>query len=216
MTEPAPFDLGDALAYLEPLLPDEWRNEDLPHLAPPGTHCAPSLDPAAVGLLDVLVRARRPARILEVGTCLGRTALILGRAAAGYGGQVVTLEVDERLAELARANVNDARLTETVEVVCADAHEWIGAATGTFGLILQDADKEAYEPMLDALVAHLEPGGLLLSDDILFPVMDLPESAQRWKAALDSYNRALRDHPALRTTWLPIGDGMALSVKVAG
>ena len=215
MTEPAPFDLSDALAYLEPLLRPEWHDESLPHPAPDGLHHQPSLDAPVVGLIEVLVHALRPARILEVGTCLGRTALILGRAAASYGGRVVTVEVDTRLAELARANMAAAQLGDTVEVICTDAPQWIGEASGTFGLILQDADKKLYEPMLAPLMALLEPGGLLLSDDVLFPLMELPESARHWKAAMGSYNQALRDHPALRTTWLPVGCGLALSVKVS-
>ena len=65
------------------------------------------------------------------------------------------------------------------------------------------------------LIDLLEPHGALVADDVLFPVMALPEGLKRWQEVLAQYNQALRDHPALQTVWLPIGDGVAVSVKLS-
>ena len=68
--------------------------------------------------------------------------------------------------------------------------------------------------MLPRLIDLLEPHGLLITDDVLFPVMELPESVKRWQQAMRIYNRTLQTSPELETVWLPIGDGVAVSVKV--
>ncbi|MBU1707560.1 hypothetical protein KKB28_06570, partial [bacterium] len=70
-----------------------------------------------------------------------------------------------------------------------------------------------YTNLLNRLVDLLEPGGGLISDDVLFPVMTLPPSAESWRIAMLEYNQKLKLHPMLRTVWLPIGDGVAISVK---
>ena len=66
---------------------------------------------------------------------------------------------------------------------------------------------------LNRLIELLEPGGLLISDDVLFPVMTLLPSAENWRIAMLEYNQRLKSHPMLRTVWLSIGDGVAISVK---
>ncbi len=168
----------------------------------------------AAALLDVLVRSRRPRRILEIGTSYGYAACVLGRAAAGYDGSVLTLEKEPRLVDAARANLAAAGLTQWVEVREGDARELVPALEGSFGLIVQDGGKDDYLPLLDTLVARLEPGGLLFTDDVLFPVMPLPPAVQHWQGAVASYNAALAADPRLHTVWLPIGDGVALSVRL--
>jgi predicted O-methyltransferase YrrM len=89
----------------------------------------------------------------------------------------------------------------------------VPALSGPFDLILQDGDKLQYEPLLHPLVELLAPQGLLVSDDVLFPIMELPRPVEHWKQAMTNYNRTLAKHPSLRTVWLPIGDGVAVSIK---
>lgn len=180
-----------------------------------GEHLPPTIGHHAAALLDVLVRARRPRRILEIGTSLGYSACVLGRAAAVHGGTVLTVEKNPRLATAARDNIASAGLRPTVEVVTGDARQIVPALDGSFDMIVQDGGKEDYLPLLDPLVNRLEAAGLLISDDAMFPVMSLPESVAHWGKAVADYNRALGNHALLHTVWLPIGDGIALSVKTA-
>jgi predicted O-methyltransferase YrrM len=180
-----------------------------------GERIQPTIGSHAAALLDVLVRARRPRRILEIGTSFGYSACVLGRAAAAYGGTVLTIEKNPCLATAAQDYFARAGLQHSVEVLTGDARQIVPTLDGFFGLILQDGGKEDYQPLLNPLVTLLETAGLLVSDDVLFPVISLPESAACWGKAVADYNRALRDHSRLRTTWLPIGDGIALSVKVS-
>jgi predicted O-methyltransferase YrrM len=208
----ASFELQKALDYIGELLPTtEPLQIGLTDLD--SAHVQPTVGPIAAVLLEVLVHSVRPRRILEIGTSYGFSACVLGRAAASYGGTLTSIELNERLAVAARENVKAANLERTVEIILTDAHKAIFEIDGPFGLILQDGDKHSYLAMLDRLTELLEPGGLLITDDVLFPAMALPQSAQGWRAAVASYNTVLKAHPLLRTVWLPIGDGVAVSVK---
>ncbi len=180
----------------------------------PAGRVQPTIGWAVAALLDVIIRSLRPKRILEIGTSFGYGACALGDAAASYGGHVISLEIDEWLANAARKNIAALGLDSTVTVETVDARDYVREPMEPLGLILQDGGKEDYLPMLERLVDLLEPGGLLVSDDALFPVMDIPPQVKHWSDAIAAYNRALMNHRRLRTAWLPIGDGIAISVKI--
>ena len=207
------YDARAALDYLASLQPPPaalaFSAEELT-----GERVQPTVGPHAAALLDVLVRALRPRRILEIGTSFGYSACVMGRAAVTYGGQVWTIERSERLAQAARDNLAAAGLAQTAKVITGDARRILAGLDDSFEMILQDGGKEDYLPLLDVLVDRLEPGGLLVSDDVLFPVMTLPASVAHWAQAMADYNRALTVHPRLRSVWLPIGDGIAISVRL--
>ena len=213
MPDPIAFNMATALDYVESLqtVPDPLA------VADPGDETLriqPTIGLIAGGLLDLLVRGGRITRVLEIGTSLGYAACILGNAVRSQGGIVRSIEIDDRIARIARENVRAAGLADTVRIEIADAMTAIRVIEGPFGLILQDGNKDDYLPMLDHLVDLLEPGGYLVSDDVLFPVMDLPASAAGWKRSIAGYNLALKLREDLRTVWLPIGDGVAVSVKL--
>ena len=199
------------MAYIHALSPEppQLRIDNVP-----GERLQPTIGAEAASLLQVLIAAHRPKLVLEIGTSLGYSAIAIGRAAASYGGHVISVESNARLADAARQNVAAESLEATVRIETADASQFIRNVKGPLGLILQDGGKEQYVPMLDGLVELLEPNGLLVSDDVLFPVMQLPPQVKHWADAMDAYNHALKNHRRLRTIWLPIGDGVAISVKV--
>lgn len=214
MPEPSSYDWHSAQEYLESLLPEEVRRLEAERTPEPAQPLQPTIGPSAAQLVDVLILAHRPGRVLEIGTSVGYSAIAMGRALVRTGGRLVTIEIDPRLAEAARQNIAEAGLAGTVEVIIDDANQVIAGLDGPFGLILQDGNKDDYLQMLPRLIELLEPHGLLVTDDLLFPVMDLPESAKRWQYAMSLYNEALQHRPDLQTVWLPIGDGVAVSVKV--
>ena len=214
MTGRPAYDWHNAQEYIEGLLPEEIRElqadggvgADLPQ--------QPTIGPDVAQLVGVLILAGRPKRVLEIGTSAGYSALAMGRGLRQVGGTLVTIEIDPRLAEAAGENIRQAGLDNVIEIVIDDANRVIGELTGPFGLILQDGGKDDYLQMLPRLVELLEPHGMLVTDDVLFPVMDLPDEVKRYKYALSLYNEALQNRDDLQTVWLPIGDGVAVSVKV--
>jgi predicted O-methyltransferase YrrM len=91
--------------------------------------------------------------------------------------------------------------------------------SGPFDLIFQDGDKQMYGPMLDRLVELLRPGGLLVTDNVLWdgdvvpgygpPRHSNPDDAR----AIAAYNELIHSHPSLVTSIVPLRDGVAISVK---
>ncbi|RPH94812.1 methyltransferase domain-containing protein [candidate division KSB1 bacterium] len=179
-----------------------------------GEKIQPTIGPHAAKLLQVLIAATRPQRILEIGTSYGYAAIAMGESAKTYGGHITTVELNSRLADAARENIRLLGLENTIEVITANVHSILDQLIGPYGLILQDGHKLEYLPLLNPLVDKLQKSGLLITDDILFPVMDIPASARAWQEAVAEYNCVLAARTDLQTMWMPIGDGVAVSVKL--
>lgn len=213
MSEQPSFDWHNAQEYLEGLLPEDLRRLRVEARPGPDLPSQPTIGPSVAQLVDVLILATRPKRVLEIGTSAGYSAIAMGRALKQVGGRLTTIEIEPRLARAAEDNIRKAGLTNVVEVIIDDANESIVAMDERFGLILQDGSKDDYLRMLPRLLELLEPHGVLVTDDVLFPVMELPEEVKAYGYALTLYNGALQENPELQTIWLPIGDGAAVSVK---
>jgi len=214
MPERSSFDWHNAHEYLEQLLPDEIRDLNVGGRSAAELAIQPTIGPSVAQLVDVLIIATRPKRVLEIGTSTGYSAIAMAKALTLVGGHLTTIEIDPRLARAAENNIREAGLSQLVDVIAADANDVIAQTDERFGLILQDGSKDDYLRMLVPLVRLLEPHGLLVTDDVLFPVMDLPDEIKSYRYALSLYNGALQEHPELQTIWLPIGDGAAVSVKM--
>ena len=134
-------------------------------------------------------------------------------------GMFITMEVDESRAKIARDNFARAGLTDRVSVVVGEAQRMLHKVAGPFDVIFQDGDKKQYGPMLDALVGLLRPGGLLITDNVLWNGEIVPGfSAERHRdpsdgIAIARYNEVINNHPSLVTSIVPLRDGVAISVK---
>ncbi len=101
-----------------------------------------------------------------------------------------------------------------------DATKFLHKVSGPFDLIFQDSDKQLYEPMLDRLVALLRPGGVLLTDNVLWSGEVIPGYVASPKhdvadtEAIAAYNRRLAADTRLFTTFAQVGDGVSMSVKL--
>jgi predicted O-methyltransferase YrrM len=179
----------------------------------------PIVHAATGALLHALARAMRSRRILEIGTAIGYSMLWLATALPA-DGMILTMERDEARAARAREHAAAAALADRVTVMTGDASRYLHKVAGPFDLVFQDGDKTSYGPMLNRLVALLRPGGALVTDNVLWqgevvpglvvpPVRDAADTA-----AIAEYNRRLASDSRLFTTFLPVGDGVAVSVKI--
>jgi predicted O-methyltransferase YrrM len=181
----------------------------------------PLVQPASARLLRSLVLATGARRVLEVGTCIGYSAIWMAQALPA-DGMLVTLEADADRAAVARRNIERAGLADRVSVIVGDASRYLHKIAGPFDLVFQDSDKRRYESMLDRLVALLRVGGVLATDNVLWNgevvegYVSPPQRDQADTVALRQYNARLASDPRLLTTFLPVGDGVALSVKLYG
>ena len=178
----------------------------------------PIVDAEVGGLLRVLATAIGAARILEIGTAIGYSGIWLAGALPPTG-MLLTMEVDPGRAKFARDNFARSGLAERATVIVGDAQRMLAKVAGPFDLIFQDGDKQQYTPLLDRLVDLLRPGGLLVTDNVLWDGEVVPgfNKARSRNAAdtqaIASYNERLSRHPAVMTVIVPLRDGVAISVK---
>jgi predicted O-methyltransferase YrrM len=204
-------------AYLSQL--NRQRDAVLDAIAAEGTARGLPLIDAEVGaLLRVLAAAAGATRMLEIGTAIGYSSIWLA-GALPPGGTLITMEMNADRAREARGNIAHAGLTDRVMVMVGDARLMLAKVAGPFDLIFQDGDKQLYSPMLDRLVDLLRPGGLLITDNVLWDGEVVPgfvpsptRRAEDTRAIAD-YNERINGHAQLRTSTVPLRDGVAIAVK---
>ena len=178
----------------------------------------PLVDAEVGALLRVLALAVRARRILEIGTAIGYSGIWLA-GALPPDGMLMTMEMDPERVRTARVNFERAGLADRVSVIAGDAQRMIAKVAGPFDLIFQDGAKELYVPLLERAVELLRPGGLLVTDNVLWDGEVVPgfvPAPQRDAAdtrAIAEYNERLNAHPQLVTATVPLRDGVAISVK---
>ncbi|MEJ6008338.1 O-methyltransferase [Novosphingobium aquae] len=156
-------------------------------------------------LLHALIIARRPRRVLELGTSYGYSTLFLADAAKAVGAEVVTMELADYKQAHARAELADAGLADVVEFHCGDALQLLAADPGPWDFVLLDIWKELYLPCLEAVYPKLSEEGVIASDNIIDPAM--------WREDVRRFRAALHAKPNLQSVLLPVGSGIELSVK---
>lgn len=156
-------------------------------------------------LLHTLVRAHRPRRILELGTSYGYSTLFLADAAKAVGAEVVTMELAQYKQDHARAELAEAELADVVDFRCGDALELLAADPGPWDFVLLDIWKELYLPCFAAFYPKLSEAGMICADNIIEPAMSRED--------MRAYRAAVAARADLRSTLLPVGSGIELSVK---
>lgn len=161
--------------------------------------------PEAGRFLHALILARRPRRILELGTSYGYSTLFLADAAKSVGAQLVTMELADYKQAHARMQISAAGLADVVDFRCGDARELLAADPGPWDFVLLDIWKELYLPCFDGFYPHLSEEGIICADNMIEPAMARPE--------VRLYREAVRGKADLQTALLPIGSGIELTTK---
>ena len=155
--------------------------------------------------LHALILARRPARILELGTSYGYSTLYLADAARTVGARLVTMELADYKQAHAREQLAEAGLAGVVDFRLGDAVAMLAADPGPWDFVLLDIWKELYLPCFDAFYPKLSEEAVIASDNMIEPAMARPE--------VRLYREAVRAKADMQTTLLPIGSGIEISVK---
>lgn len=162
-------------------------------------------------LLGLLIRSNSAKRVLEFGTCLGYSTVWIAQALKETGGRLISVEYREDLYEITKRNIELAGLSDVVELILGDASEVINTVKGPFDVILQDSDKSLYSPMLEKCIRLTRKNGLIIADDVLFKPMGIPE---KFSEPVHEYLKKVSSDKRLYNTILPIGDGLAISIKL--
>ena len=178
----------------------------------------PIIRPRTKGLLRFMIEMASPMKILEVGTAVGYSALVMDYYAP-EGCHITTIEKMEERIEKARENFEKYGASERITLLEGDAGDILPSLTGPFDLIFMDAAKGQYIHFLPQVRRLLKKGGLLISDNILQEeeVLESRFAVTRRNRTIHKrmreYLRAITSDPDYRTLVLELGDGTAVSLK---
>lgn len=175
----------------------------------------PILQDASLQFIETLLEIRKPESILEVGTAVGYSALQFSKHLKD-GGRIVTMELNEATANIARENICDLGMEDVIEVVNTDAYEYMKTLTGPFDVVFIDAAKGQYMKYLEEALRLTCPGSLIIADNVLLRGMvmsDYNEHKHRTAVTrLREYINAVTTNPNLVSCVMDVGDGVAVSV----
>jgi caffeoyl-CoA O-methyltransferase len=169
-------------------------------------------------MLQFLMKASHARRVIEVGTLAGYSGVWIGRALP-EDGRLITLEIDEDHAAVARETFARAGLSDRVEVRVGDALSSLAglSADGPFDAIFIDAAKTEYPAYLSWAVDHIRVGGLIVAHNAFrrgAVVAPAGQHDDQVRGTL-AYNRRLSEDPRLLGSIIPLGDGLAVAVRLA-
>ena len=168
--------------------------------------------------LKVLLMIKRPMRILEVGAAVGFSSILMSEYMP-EGGHITTIENYDKRIPIARANFKRAGKEEQIDLIEGDALEVMRGLESPYDLIFVDAAKGQYIHYLPEVMRLLGTDGVLVSDNVLQEgdIIESRFAVERRNRTIHSrmreYLYELKHHDQLQTSIIPLGDGVALSVK---
>ena len=168
--------------------------------------------------LKTLIMMNKPRQILEVGTAIGFSALLMSEYMPA-DAHITTIEKYEKRIPIARENFKKYGKEEQIKLIEGDAAQVLAQLSGEYDLIFMDAAKGQYIHFLPDILRLLKPGGVLLSDNVLQDgdVIESRYAVTRRNRTIHGrmreYLYELKNHPQLQTSIIPLGDGITLSVK---
>jgi predicted O-methyltransferase YrrM len=164
-------------------------------------------------LLSLLSSLLKPKRILEIGTYTGYSALCLAEGLPN-DGKLITIDVNEELQTRVQGYFNDSSYKGQIEYRIGDAMELIPTLPEMWDLVFIDADKKNYLNYYDLVIERMNPGGIILADNILWSGKVIDEAAQdRETVLLRQYNERIQADERVENILLPIRDGIMVARK---
>ena len=164
-------------------------------------------------ILSLLSSLLKPKRILEIGTYTGYSALCLAEGLPA-DGTLITIDVNEELQARVQGYFNDSSYKNHIEYYIGDAMELIPTLSDMWDLVFIDADKKNYLNYYDLVIERMNPGGIILADNILWSgkVID-PAATDRETEMLRRYNEVIHADERVENILLPIRDGIMVARK---
>ena len=154
--------------------------------------------------LFAFVAPQADCEVLELGGSRGYSTLWLAAGVRYLGGRVLSLEADPAKVEAWRANVEEAGLDDVAELLPGDAFETLPQIADVFDLVFLDAEKEQYEALFELARPKLEPGAVVIADNVL-----------SHEDVLGAYSRARQADPALESVTVPLDRGLEISAVLS-
>jgi caffeoyl-CoA O-methyltransferase len=151
--------------------------------------------------LFAFVAPQTDCEVLEIGGSRGYSSIWLAAGVRYLGGRLLSLESDPAKAEAWRATIEEAGLGEWADLIEGDAFETLPRIDDVFDVVFLDAEKEQYEQLYAKAREKLEPGAVVIADNVL-----------SHKETLGAYSQARQADPTLESVTLPLDRGLELSV----
>ncbi|MBC3757328.1 O-methyltransferase [Hyunsoonleella sp. SJ7] len=167
-------------------------------------------------VLSMISKLVSPKNILEIGTYTGYSALCLTEGMQA-DGELHTIDIDEELYDFQRKYFDKSAYGNQIIQHLGNALEIVPELELTFDLVFIDADKENYSNYFEIIIDKLNPGGIILSDNVLWSgkVLDTTFKKEDTSTpALIAYNKLLKEDKRVETVVLPIRDGLTISRKL--
>jgi predicted O-methyltransferase YrrM len=171
----------------------------------------PIADPEVAQLMRVLLGVKRPKRVLEVGTNIGYSVIVMGRE-LDADAMLETIEIDPGTLNVARGFVKEAELRCSVVFHRGAALEVIAGLEGVFDFVFIDCVKTEYEQYLDGILPRMKSGGVIVCDNLLWKGQVASGVRDASTDALRAFNQRIATDERLLTTILPVGDGTGISI----
>ncbi|MBO5454027.1 MAG: O-methyltransferase [Clostridia bacterium] len=175
----------------------------------------PVIYPEVRSMLDVLCKIHRPARILEIGTAIGYSALVMNNALNG-DVSITTVERDPVMSTKALENFRKAK-ADNIRLIEDDGVVVLDSLSSKFDMIFIDAAKGYYNEFFDRCINLINDNGLIICDNVLYKGMTATDellTRHRQKTIVVRMREFLEmicNHPKLSTSIIPIGDGVSVS-----
>ncbi len=163
-------------------------------------------------LLSMISKLIHPKNILEIGTYTGYSALCLAEGMQ-KDGELITIDKNEELENFAKKYFNKSAYKNQIQQVVGNALDVIPTLTQKFDLVFIDADKSNYINYFNLIIDHMNPGGVILSDNVLWSgkiLEDLKPNDEDTKTLI-AYNKLLNTDTRVETVLLPIRDGLTIT-----
>lgn len=164
--------------------------------------------------LQILCQLMQPKKVLEIGTFTGFATICMARGMAP-DGLLTTIEANEEYEGMIRKYLDRAGVADRVKLIIGDAKEVIPTLENGFDLVFIDADKISYPKYYDLVMEKLNPGGIILSDNVLWEgkVLNV-NTKERDTKAIREFNEKVQNDPRVENVLLPLRDGLMMIRKV--
>ena len=177
----------------------------------------PILDWKAAELMETLIMIHRPKRVLEIGTAIAYSTIRIARKLKKKSS-IDTIEKSKDNIKLATENIKKAGLEEIINLIEGDALNIMPALEKKYDFIFLDADKEDYLALFEHAMKLLKKNGVLFVDNLLWhgyaASNEVPEKYKTSTKFIRDFNKVFMNHPQLKTTLVPVGDGIGLGIRI--
>jgi predicted O-methyltransferase YrrM len=165
--------------------------------------------------LAIISKLIKPFNVLEIGTYTGYSTLCIAKG-LNPAGMIHTIDKNEELLQIQNKYFEKSGLRNQIKQYTGDALAIIPKLKFDFDMVFLDADKENYVKYLELISPILKPGGVLLTDNVLWhgKILESLENQDRVTRLIDNFNKKILEDKSLKTVMLPIRDGISLTLKL--